>query len=285
MMSASSSINLASDSDNEIQIITLWDREARKEDLYKIAYSIFSERKYDSPSLPDMRDWLTVFVTEPLEDFFLNDSKQLENFKLLMQVFRMSNLSKTSCQKKWTSDFVADKLAILLVLCQQVVDERESRKMSSAIGHYAQPRTKLRRSFAALHTKYLKCELIYAKDQCQEVNRQEHTPSLNYQARGTRLQDGVLWDPEKRDLLECPICGLGCTMRLDDVHTINAYNQGARDSVMAKGGDGTFTAKSPKHGCYGYFLSCNGRTDGGNCPDCIWRVRKQGEAGQDVQAR
>ena len=285
MMSASSSINLASDSDNEIQIVTLWDREARKEDLYKIAYSIFSERKYDSPSLPDMRDWLTVFVTKPLEDFFLNDSKQLENFKLLMQVFRMSNLSKTSCQKKWTSDFVADKLAILLVLCQQVVDERESWKMSSVIGHYAQPRTKLRRSFAALHTKYLKCELIYAKDQCQEVNRQEHTPSLNYQARGTRLQDGVLWDPEKRDLLECPICGLGCTMRLDDVHTINAYNQGARDSVMAKGGDGTFTAKSPKHGCYGYFLSCNGRTDGGNCPYCIWRVRKQGEAGQDVQAR
>ena len=195
-MSASSSINLASDSDNEIQIVTLWDREARKEDLYKIAYSIFLERKYDSPSLPDMRDWLTVFVTEPLEDFFLNDSKQLENFKLLMQVSRMSNLSKTSCQKKWTSDFVADKLAILLVLCQQVVDERESWKMSSVIGHYAQPRTKLRRIFSTLHAKYLECELLYAEDQRQDVNRQEQTPSLNYQARGTRLQDGVLWDVE-----------------------------------------------------------------------------------------
>ena len=48
-MSASSSINLGSDSDDEIQIVTLWDREARKEDLYKIAYSIFLGRKYDSP--------------------------------------------------------------------------------------------------------------------------------------------------------------------------------------------------------------------------------------------
>jgi hypothetical protein len=173
-------------------------------------------------------------------------------------------------------DFVADKLAILLVLRQQVVDERESRKKRGAVGHHAQKRTKLRRLFSALHAKYLKCELLYAEDQCQEVNRQEQTPSLNYQAsRGTRLQDGVLWDPEKRDLLECLVCGLCCKMRVDDVHTINAYSQGARDSTTAKGGDGTFTAKLPSHGCYGYMLSCNGRLDGGNCPECIRRVRNK----------
>ena len=91
-----------------------------------------------------MRDWLAVFVAEPPEDFFLNGSKQLENFTLLMGVSMMSNLSKTSRQKKWTSDSVADKLAILLVLRQQVVDERESRKKSGTVGHHAQPRTKLR---------------------------------------------------------------------------------------------------------------------------------------------
>ena len=125
MTSVSSSINLDLDSDDdEIQIVTLWDREARKEDLYKIEYSIFLGRKYDSPSLPDMQDWLTVFVAKPPADFLLNDSKKLENFTLLMGVSMMSNLSKTSRQKKWTSYSVADKLAILLVLRQQVVDER-----------------------------------------------------------------------------------------------------------------------------------------------------------------
>jgi len=224
MTSASSSIDLASDSDNEIQIITIWDRDARKKDMYKIAYSIFLGRKYDSPSLSDMRDWLTVFVTGSPPDFFLNGLKQLENFTLLMQVSGMSNLSKTTCQKKWTLDFVADKLAILLVLRQHVVDERESREKSGAVGHHAQKRTKLRRLFSALHKKYLKCELLYAEDQRQEVNRQEQTPSLNYQARCNRLQDGVLRDPKKLDLLECPVCNLCCTMRVDDVHTINAYN-------------------------------------------------------------
>ena len=129
-----------------------------------------------------MRDWLTVFVSESPPDFFLNGSKQLENFTLLMQVSRMSNLSKTTRQKKWTLEFVADKLAILLVLRQQVVDERESRKKNGVAGHHAQPRTKLRRLFSALHAKYLKCELLYAEDQRQDVNRQEQTPSLNYQA-------------------------------------------------------------------------------------------------------
>jgi hypothetical protein len=85
MTSASSSINLASNSDDdEIQIVTLWDREARKEDLYRIAYSIFLGRKYDSPFLPDMQYWLTVFVAEPPADFFLNGPKQLDNFTLLM---------------------------------------------------------------------------------------------------------------------------------------------------------------------------------------------------------
>ena len=59
------------------------------------------------------------------------------------------------------------------------------------------------------------------------------------------------------------------------MHTINAYNQGARDSVTAKGGDGTFTAKSPRHSCYGYMLSCNGRPDGGNCLECIRCVRNK----------
>ena len=126
--------------------------------------------------------------------------------------------------------------------------------------------------FTTLHQRYLRCELLYAKDQRQEVNRQELTPSLNYQARGTHLQDGVLWDVEKRDIVECPVCHHQSTMRLDDVQTINTHNQGARDAGTDKGSNGTFTVKKPRHGGYAYMLSCNGRHDGGNCPECIQRV-------------
>jgi hypothetical protein len=75
-----------------------------------------------------MRDWLEIFVAELPQEFFLNGSRQIKNFQLLMKACRFPALSKTSCAKKWRSNFVADKLAILLVLRQQVMDEREERK-------------------------------------------------------------------------------------------------------------------------------------------------------------
>jgi hypothetical protein len=93
--------------------------------------------------------------------------------------------------------------------------------------------------------------------------------------KGTRLQDEVLWDVEKRDIVECPVCHNQSTMRLDDIQTINAYNQGARDAATAKGGNRTFTTKKPRHGCYAFMLSCNGRHDNGNCLECVWRVCNQ----------
>ena len=50
---------------------------------------------------------------------------------------------------------------------------------------------------AALHQKYLACKQRYAEEQHIELNRQEHTPSLDYQTKGGCLQDGILWDPVK----------------------------------------------------------------------------------------
>ena len=46
-----------------------------------------------------MWDWLAVFVIKSPPDFFLNGLKQFENFALLMEVSKMSNLSKTLCLK------------------------------------------------------------------------------------------------------------------------------------------------------------------------------------------
>ena len=81
-------------------------------------YCIFSRKKFGSPSVTVMRDWLEIFMTESPQDFFLNGLKQIDNFKQLMNVCRMPTLSKTSRIKKWTTDFAADNLVILLVLRQ-----------------------------------------------------------------------------------------------------------------------------------------------------------------------
>ena len=50
----SSSPNNASDSDpDEVQVVTLWDKEARKEDIYKIAYcGLLATVMPDDPGIP-----------------------------------------------------------------------------------------------------------------------------------------------------------------------------------------------------------------------------------------
>jgi hypothetical protein len=54
---------------DEVQVISLWDKEARKEDVYKITYCIFSGKKFGSPSMTVMRDWLEIFMTESPQEF------------------------------------------------------------------------------------------------------------------------------------------------------------------------------------------------------------------------
>ncbi len=188
-----------------------------------------------------------------------------------MGVCRMSHLSKTSRTKKWTVDFVADKLPLLLVLWQQAVDARERRKKMCTVG--ALPRTILKRTLEELFKKYKGCANLYAEAQRANLNCIERTPSLNYQATGSRLQDGVLWDASKQDIHECPVCSHCCTMIVDNALTVSAYNQGARDTTTAKGGDGKFAAKSTRVGHYCFSLFCGGQPDGGNCPECIRRVK------------
>ncbi len=124
----------------------------------------------------------------------------------------------------------------------------------------------MRRTFTALHEKYNECEQQYAENQRVMMNRRMETPSLNYQTKGCRLQDLFLWDPTKQDLTLHPVCPHGCTMTVENMQALHAYNQGGRD---AAGPDGSFIAKSPKIGCFCYMVTCGGHLDGGNCPECI----------------
>ena len=115
---AEASVDVSDLEPDKVQVVSLWDREARKDYIYKVAYSIFSRRRFDSPSMAAMRDWLEIFMAELPQYFFLNGSRQIENFQLLMTACRFPSLLKTSRVKKWMSKFLADKLAILLVLHQ-----------------------------------------------------------------------------------------------------------------------------------------------------------------------
>ena len=205
MMSASIPLVNLSD-DNEVTVVTRRDTELRKKGSYKIAVSILSGRKYGAPSLAVMREWLEEIVHQPFQDFFLNNSEQAKSFDDLKKVSVFKCTSKTARFRKWTVDFVSDKLALLIELNQQVVNEKTVReKETGRVGH-APPKTKLRRAILKLVKEYSESRRLYDEDQRLLENGLMKTPSLNQQKSGTRLQDAFIFDPTMSDLTACPVC-------------------------------------------------------------------------------
>ena len=84
-MATLGTVDLSSDSEaNEVQIITRWDVEVRKESMYKIAKKIFlTKSKYDATSLTYMRGWFDTIhslVNQPPDAYFRKDSTESESF-------------------------------------------------------------------------------------------------------------------------------------------------------------------------------------------------------------
>ncbi len=105
-------------------MVTRWDTELCKKGSYKIAVSIHSGRKYGAPSLAVMRKWLEEIIHQPFQDFFLNNSEQATSFDDLKKVSVFKCTYKTAYFRKWTVDFASDKMALLIELNQQVVNEK-----------------------------------------------------------------------------------------------------------------------------------------------------------------
>ena len=171
--------------DNEVTVVTRWDTELRKKGSYKIADSILSGRKFGAPCLAVMREWLDVIVHQPFQDFFLNNSEQAKSFDDLKRVSVFTCTSKTARFRKWTVDFVSDKLALLIDLNQQVVNKKTVReKETGRVGH-APPKTKLRRAILKLVKVYSESCRLYDEDQRLLKNGLTKTPSLNTEMRDT----------------------------------------------------------------------------------------------------
>ena len=132
--------------DNDVTVVTRWDTELRKRGSYKIAVSILSVRKFGAPSLAVMREMLDVIVHQPFQDFFLNNSEQAKSFNNLKKVSVFKCTSKTARFRKWMVDFISDKLALLMELNQQVVNEKTAREKETGRVGRAPPKTKLTRN-------------------------------------------------------------------------------------------------------------------------------------------
>ena len=116
--------------------------------------------------------------------------------------------------------FVAEHLAILLVLRRQVEKEKEARAEVERSTRYASngvPKaTPLKRAFRKLWAKYEPSLKLYTQAERDAANVVHRTPSLSLQLTGARDQDHVPWGRWTKYESNCPVCMHASTMPMQD---------------------------------------------------------------------
>jgi hypothetical protein len=126
-----------------------WDSSLKWEARYKIAFDGFNSKKSHLPTFGTMQKLLASFVFEPVDDFFMDP--ELVQAKAFVSIKTESKTwwpchSKSAMDKRWTTAFVAQYLALLLFLCEQENKERENKKTS---GKSLEDLSSLEKAFAA----------------------------------------------------------------------------------------------------------------------------------------
>jgi hypothetical protein len=202
---ASPGINLTED--NEVTVGTRLDIEACKKPLYRTAVTILSNsRRQGTPSLAILREWLNIIVNQPATDFFLRNSKHAHAFKDLKKTSVLGCTSKTACYRRWTVNFITDKMSLLLELNKQVIREKKAREIATGKQGKAAQQKNLRWTIKTLVKRYDELLFLHNKAHRLEENACMRTPSLNYQNSGQRLQGTVLFNLMLWDLTACHVC-------------------------------------------------------------------------------
>jgi hypothetical protein len=199
-------IHLDEDSDagveevgSDVEEVVTWDHKLRGTKTFSTGFLILSGRRFDSPNLDEQQKILFSLIDQPAHDYFLSRSQQSRAFEELKIVCKLgwTESSVTSRKKKWNVHFVAEHLAILLVLRRQVEKEKEARVDVERSTHSASkgvPKaTPLKRAFRKLWAFYEPSLKLYTQAERDAENVVHRTPSLSLQLTGARDQDHVPW--------------------------------------------------------------------------------------------
>jgi hypothetical protein len=111
---------------SDVEEVIKWEDCLRKTKTFSTAFLILSGRKYDSPLLNEQQTLLLNFVDQPAEDYCRQNSLQAKAFGEIMTICKAKWKSEMSRKKKWTACFVAEYLALLLVIWWQVEKDKET---------------------------------------------------------------------------------------------------------------------------------------------------------------
>jgi hypothetical protein len=141
-------------SDDEVQVVVPWDAHLKQSLVYEPALDIFSGKAHKSPLIDTKRIMLLDIISQPLEEYFLHGTSQDTDFEKLKKQCHAGWTSTLGRNQVWTMPYTAEKLALLLVLCEQV-DSKKKIRASSRAGR-APSMNDLKQAFAKLYAAYNK---------------------------------------------------------------------------------------------------------------------------------
>ncbi len=151
-------------SDDDVEVLVSWEALLKQSPVYEPAYDIFCGRAHKSPPMDKKRTMLLNIVSQPLEEYFLHGTRQAEDFQLLKKQCYAGWMSASNRSRVWTVPYMAEKLALLLILCDQV-DSKKKVRASSCVGK-ASPMNDLKQAFRELFAAYSTSLKSYLVTKC-----------------------------------------------------------------------------------------------------------------------
>jgi hypothetical protein len=265
-------------SDDEVEVVVPWDVPLKQSPIYVSALETFSGKAHKAPPINKKRTMLLNIVNRLSEEYFLRGSQQAKDFELLKKQCFTNRTCMSNCARVWTVPYTTKKLALLLVLCNQV---NSTKKVRASPRAGATPQmTDLKRGMQDLSGLYDNSLTSYTEMKRAEANKSVRLPSLNRQLMGLLRQYDYTWSERKRDEDGCPCCLHMLTMAVESQADVNAKNRELRAKALAGGGDGKFITESALHGCYCLLNNSRGHQGGYSYFECV-RKAENGEVPVD----
>ncbi len=112
----------------DVEEVVTWDYKLCGTKTFSMGLLILSGRRFELPNLAEQQKILLNFIAQPAHDYFLSrlpQARAFEEFKIVCKL-GWKTRTVTSRNKKWNVRFVAEHLALLLVLRCQVEKEKEA---------------------------------------------------------------------------------------------------------------------------------------------------------------
>jgi hypothetical protein len=114
-------------SDDEVEVVVSWDVPLKQSPIYASALEIFSGKAHEAPPINKKRTMLLNIANHPSEEYFLHGSQEAKDFELLKKQCFANWTSVSARAWVWTVPYTAEKLALLLVLRDQVDSTKKVR--------------------------------------------------------------------------------------------------------------------------------------------------------------